>query len=420
VLFALCLPGRPLVAQDFPNPFAEIEAIEAKVDQGDPAAWRGLMQMARHLGLHGTARRYARELLKSEPDDATARALLSHKKFRDQATGKAVWLDWFDAAMWQSYQQVRDETLGYHLASDRDSIRQGLLRTRQGTLMPVDEWDRSHAEWSKANEIDSRFYHFRSTIPLAALWFVADDLDRLTLAYLDYFEIERLPAKRFTVHLYRTADDAKAAKANADWLRDYGAYYFPQDRILHVAFDRLGGLTAVRHEAAHAMNREFVAEIPQQWFDEGVGVLCQFAKPQPDRSFEFGLFPKHGFGTRYLDELRGGSRDRMGAIHSAGYVTMNSHYYSKFRSMVDFFMNADDKLYRMTFINTFFRRKGDVAQLVGLPGIDDAWTSYAMNLNPANDWKWEPFPAERTDLIRQVLKTGTSAAAFRSRSPETN
>ena len=35
-------------------------------------------------------------------------------------------------------------------------------------------------------------------------------------------------------------------------------------------------------------------------------------------------------------------------------------YYSKFRSMVAFFMEADGKQHRMTFINTMFRRQGDV------------------------------------------------------------
>jgi len=57
------------------------------------------------------------------------------------------------------------------------------------------------------------------------LWYVADDLDHLALSYLDYFEVERRPARRFTTHLYRTATEASAAKADAALLSRYGAYF---------------------------------------------------------------------------------------------------------------------------------------------------------------------------------------------------
>ena len=313
-----------------------MEIIELKTDRQDPHGLDKLIQAARRLKLPGTARQYARELLMLDPDHEIARTLLHDKKFVDQATNKTVWLDWFDAAMWQSHGLVRDQALGYIRPSDRDSARAGLLRIGDRGLVPVEQWDTEHSEWAKAHELDSRFFHVRSTIPWVAVWYVADDLDRLALAYLDYFEIERLPPKRFEVHLYKTEEDANAAGADGKLLTTYGAYYSPPQRVLHVRFDSLGGLTAVRHEMAHALNRQFVDPNPNQWFDEGVGVMCQFAQPKEDGSFEFGRFPRHGFSVTFIDEINSGSRERMAAIHSAGHVTTNSHYYSTFRAMVDF------------------------------------------------------------------------------------
>ena len=163
------------------NPFREIEALEAKTDLGDAAGVRQLMENARRLTLYGTARRYARALVKLKPDDAMARELLHHKKFLDGTTKSLVWLDWFDAAMWESYKCVRDPNLGYCLEDDRASARKGMIRTRSGGLVTIENWDRQHSEWAHAHEVDSRFFHIRSTLPLAAVWYVADDLDHLAL-----------------------------------------------------------------------------------------------------------------------------------------------------------------------------------------------------------------------------------------------
>lgn len=301
--------GSEHFARGDSNPFQEIEALEAKTDFADPLALRQLIEHSRHLTLYGTARHYARELLKLKPDDAMARELLHFKKFQDAATKSVVWMDWFDAAMWETHKCTRDPILGYRRHEDRTSARDGLIRTSSRGLVAIDDWDREHSEWAHAHEVDSRYFHIRSTIPLAAVWFVADDLDHLVSSYLDYFEVERLPTQRFTTHLYRTAEEASAAKADVALLTRYGAYYSPPDKILHVSFKSLGGLTAVRHEAAHALNREFVDANPAQWFDEGVGVMCQFARPREDQSFEFGRFPKHAFGrlrTEWCPRAHGG------------------------------------------------------------------------------------------------------------------
>lgn len=394
------------------NPFQEIEALEAQTDLHDPVGLRQLIDSARRLTLHGTARRYARELIKLKPDDAMARELLRQKKFLDASTRSLVWFDWFDAAMWESYKCVRDPILGYCLHADRASAQNGMIRSRSSGLVAIEEWDRQHSQWASAHEVNSRFFHIRSTIPLAAVWYVADDLDHLALSYLDYFEIERLPVRRFTAHLYRTADEASAAKADTALLTRYGAYYSPQQGILHVSFNSLGGLTAVRHEAAHALNREFVGPNPAQWFDEGVGVMCQFARPQQDYSFEFGRFPKHGFGTEFVDLVQNGFRQRMADVHAVSHVTMATEYYSKFRSMVAFFMDANDKQHRMTFINTMFRRQGDVRQLVLLPDIDASWIRYVETLHPEPDFPYLPFPPKRATDITNVLKAGTSAVLY--------
>ncbi len=409
----ITLAGLGHAAIGVSNRFQEIEALEAKTGIGTPAALRQLMETARRMTLHGTARRYARALIKLTPDDETARELLYHRKFFDAATKSLVWLDWFDAGMWESYKLVRDPTLGYCLADDQVPFQKGMIRTPSGNLVAIEEWDRQHSEWAHAHEVDSRFFHIRSTLPLAAVWYVADDLDHLAMAYLDYFEIERLPARRFTTHLYRTAEEAAAAKADATLLSRYGAYFSPQDSILHVAFDTLGGLPAVRHEAAHAMNRELLNDPnPPQWFDEGVAVMCQFARPQQDYSFEFGRFPKHGFGTRFVEMVREGSRERMADVHAVAHVTMTSEYYSKFRSMVAFFMEADGKQYRTAFINTMFRRQGDVRQLLSLSDIDNAWMRYVQTLRPEPDYPYLPPPEKRAADIRKVLKAGTSAVLY--------
>ncbi len=408
---AQCLMCGGLLADDLPNPFAEVAAQEAKIDRQSFADWQRLMQTAKRLGLHGSARRYAREVVKLQPDNETARAVLNDKKFAAPATGNLIWLDWFDAAMWQTHHQVRDQTLGYYRQSDEKSIRDGLLRTGDQKLVAVAEIDRAHTQWTNLNEVDSHFFHIRSTVPLAAIWFVADELDRLALAYLDFFEIDLLPRQRFIVHLYRTHEDAVAANAAAELLDKYGAYYSPQQKIMHVQFAGLSGLTAVRHEMAHALNREFIAA-PPQWFDEGVGVICQFAQPQTDGSLEFGHFPKHAFATKFIDELHNGARERILTVHTAGHVTTNSHYYSQFRSLVDFFMNAENKKYRMAFIDAMFRKQTGFERLAAIPQIDQQWMDYAKRQQVDANWSWRPFPAARTELIERVLKVGTSGTAF--------
>lgn len=400
------------IARGDPNPFQEMEALEAKTDFADPLALRQLIEHSRRLTLYGTARRYARKLVKMKPDDAMARELLHYKKFQHEATKSVVWMDWFDAAMWESHKCTRDPILGYCRHDDRTTASKGEIRTRSRGPVAIDDWDREHSKWEHAHEVDSRFFHIRSTIPLAAVWFVADDLDHLVSSYLDYFEIERLPTQRFTTHLYRTAEEASAAKANVDLLTRYGAYYSPPDKILHVSFKSIGGLTAVRHEAAHALNREFVDANPAQWFDEGVGVMCQFARPQEDQSFEFGRFPKHAFGTRFVDSVQNGGRERMADVHAVPHVTMSAEHYSKFRSMVAFFMDANDKQHRIAFINTMFRRRGDVRQLVLLTDIDAEWIKYVQTLQPEPEYLYLPFPRNRTTDITKVLKAGTSGVLY--------
>jgi hypothetical protein len=401
-------------AKALADPFSEIGAIEKTADHKNPSDVRHLMESARRLTLHGTARGYARELLAIAPNDEAARAFLHYKKFVD-ANSEPVWLDWFDAGMWQSFGTVRDPNLGYCLVSDRKAVQDGRIRSRDLGLVSIQDLDNRHSSWSTAHEVDSRFFHIRSTIPLAAVWYVADDLDRLALAYLDLFEIERLPPKRFTVHLYGTQADAVAAQADAPLLKTYGAYYSPPQQILHVEFDSLGGLTAVRHEVAHALNREFADPNPPQWFDEGIGVLCQFAVPTEDGRFEFGQFPAdHGFGTKFIEETRSGFRQRMATIHSTAHVVTDSHYYSMFRSMVDFFMVAENRKYRMVFIDTMFRHRRDPSQLVTLPGIDDEWVRYVRALQPDDGWHWKPYPTERAELMQRVIAAGTSSVIFAS------
>ena len=55
----IAFAGWGYIAIGASNPFQEIEALEAKTDLGDPAGLRQLMENARRLTLHGTARRYA-------------------------------------------------------------------------------------------------------------------------------------------------------------------------------------------------------------------------------------------------------------------------------------------------------------------------------------------------------------------------
>ena len=203
-------------------------------------------------------------------------------------------------------------------------------------------------------------------------------------------------------------------------MKTYGAYYSPPQQILHVYFDRLGCLTAVRHEMAHALNREYVDPNPPQWFDEGVGVMCQFAQPTEDGSFEFGRFPRHAFGVEFVNQVKGGTRERIAEIHTAGHVTMNSHYYSKFRSLVDFFMTAGNNRYRMTFIDAMFRHQGAIDRLLTLPNIDAEWTDYVQTLSIDTRWHWRPNPAARIKLVEKVLAAGTSAAAFPAADPQLN
>jgi hypothetical protein len=61
---AIALAGSGHIAPGASNPFQEIEALETKMDLRDPVAVRQLMENARRLTLHGTARRYARALAK--------------------------------------------------------------------------------------------------------------------------------------------------------------------------------------------------------------------------------------------------------------------------------------------------------------------------------------------------------------------
>lgn len=417
---AFACTAAGLAADELPNPFLEMAEVEQNANRRDANALARLVKQARRLQLYGHARKYARELLQLMPDDEPMRSLLYQKKFMNRSTDETVWLDWFDAAMWQSQGLVRDDRLGYVLPADREAAQKGLIRIKERGLLPIGTWDGEHSEWARARELDCRFFHIRFTVPWIAAWYVADDLDRLTLAYLDYFEIDRLPRKRFLVHLYRTEKDADAAGADGKLLRTYGAYYSPQQKILHVPFDSVGDLTAARHEAAHALNREFVAANPPQWFDEGVGVMCQFAQPTEDGWFEFGRFPRHGFGLTFLEEVKRGARERMADVHRAGYVTMNSHYYSKFRSLIDFFMTAEAEKYRLTFINAMFRHQGDVEHLLTLPDIDAQWTDYVQTLKVDPHWSWRPYPAARTRLVEHVLEAGTSAAAFPVADPQLN
>lgn len=102
----------------------------------------------------------------------------------------------------------------------------------------------------------------------------------------------------------------------------------------------------------------------------------------------------------------------MAEVHSVPHVTMSAEHYSKFRSMVAFFMDANNKQHRMTFINTMFRRRGDVRQLVLLTDIDVEWIKYVETLQPEPEYIYLPFPRDRTTDITKVLKAGTSAVLY--------
>ena len=176
-----------LAADEFPNPLVELQEAERQQSPADARGLAELMRVARRLTLHGQARGYARKLLRLTPDNETARALLYHKKFSDRATGKAVWLDWFDAAMWQTHGMIRDERLGYVMQADRESAQAGLIRLENRGLVAVGRYDEEHAAWATAHELDCRFFHIRTTVPWVVAWYAADDLDRLALAYSGLF-----------------------------------------------------------------------------------------------------------------------------------------------------------------------------------------------------------------------------------------
>lgn len=411
IIFAVvCAAG--VIRADELHPFRALDSAAASADLTDPADLRRLMHRARELTLHGAARKYARQLIALQPNDAEARALVWQKSFLHEPTRQLVWLDWFEAEMWQNHRRTRDVNLGYVLHTDRELAARGKLRLRDGEVVSVAYWDEQHAEWQQAYEVYSRFYRLRASLPLAAVWFVADDLDRLTFAYLDYFEIERLPSERFTTHLYRTADESAAAGADATMLKKYGAYYDPRTKILHVSFTSLGGLTAVRHEAAHALNREFVNPNPPQWFDEGVGVLCQFALPQANGDFVFGRFPRHGFGVKFVETVNAGGRERALAVHQAPHVVTNAEYYSKFRALVAFLMDDDDRARRFAFLKTMFRRQGEIELLLQAGDFDAVWMRYVQALRHEPDFPYLPLPHERADQMQRVLKAGTSSVLF--------
>lgn len=380
------------------NPYAEVDGLAAAADLNNPKQLYQLVHESYRRGLYGTSRQWARKVLVSAPEHSKAREYLGFRQTPSSGAGQFVWKETFDWKM-ESTGLAWHSKLGWVRNEDFNAADQGMVRD-DNQLVSVKEADGRHQTWETARIVESRYFRIRSTAPLEVMWFIAQDLDRLVSAYRDYFEIAAEPTTKPIVHLYRTSEDAEVANARKDWLERYGAYY--QASVLHVQFQTLGALTAVRHEAGHALNRAFMSETPQ-WVDEGLGVFCQFAQPDADGSFRFGsLPPKHAFGKRYLERVQAGHKETLREAISEPHVVMDSDHYSKFRALVDFFMNSADRKYRKLFIDTVFRKQGRIRDLAELPNIDEEWWLYMKSLEPDPNWKYLGKSTE-IEAVRQML-----------------
>lgn len=386
-------PAAPMVET---NPLADFERLASHSDLTDTKDVWMLVHAAYERTLYGTSRKLARRVLQLEPDYTKARHYLGYALVRQG--NSSHWLDSFEVRM-HGAGKFRDPKYGWILEADRGHLADEMLRATDGTLRSVSDLDLAHGIWLQRRTVQSRFFDVIGCIPLEAMWYVADDLDALTIAYCDFFELPRLPMKRFAVHLYRAAEDAEAAGADGALLKRYGAYF--KDETLHVMFKSIGGLTAVRHEAAHALNRVYIKRLPQ-WIDEGIGVYCQFLHVGADQTFEFGRFPQHGFGLQFVEEVQQGREEDLRTIAATALVTTNSHYYSKFRAMVDFFMSGEEQKHRLQFINAVFRNHGKVEDLLATSGINEAWLAYVKTLKPSREWCYIP-DRERAESVKLLL-----------------
>lgn len=407
VLLALAVP-KPAIAQKSTlpvktdrvsnaNPFQEIDQLAETLDLSSRAdLWR-LVHESYRRGLHGTSRRFARETLRIAPDFAPAWEYLGYQK---GLPGSGVTWMTKDEVNRRRRGLVRHLAFGWVRAQDLEAANRRLLRDETGNLVPAQELDAKHNTWATRRTIETQHFAITSSVPLEVMWYVADDLDKLVIAYADFFEIARLSEHRFTANLYYNSEDAKAAGAREDLLVKYGAYYFKD--TLHVMFRSLGGMTAVRHEAAHALNRVYIRNLPQ-WLDEGIGVMCQFIHVDAESGHTFGrLPPRHRFGLQFLEEVRNGGTASLAEIHRAGYVKTDSHYYSQFRSIVDFCMNGNEKQYRSRFLKAVFDNEGTLDEIFSLPGIDQEWLSFIRQQESDQTWQYL-FDPERAESLRPLL-----------------
>jgi hypothetical protein len=379
------------------NPFSELEREAVRLDPTNPDdQWR-LVQTAYDLKLHGSARRLARDLLKLDPQHKPARQYLGDRPLEEN--GRMAWLNPFE---WEMRQRglVRHARYGWVKQGDSTFADYGLLRNERGQLLPTGDLDAAHGSWQSRRPIRSRFFEIHSALPMDVQWFVADDLDRLVVAYAEFFELPHLPKRRFTVHLYRTLEDAQQAQAKVDLLRRYAAYYHKD--TLHAIFDSMNDLCSLRHEAGHALNRHYMTKVPQ-WLDEGIGMLCDFLHVDAQSELEFGRLPHFRCGLKFLEEVQQGRKETLRAIAAAPHATTDSHYYSKFRAMVEFLLFAQEKRYRMPLLNAAFRNQGKLDDLWRIPGIEQEWQAYVRNLRPSPEWNYIVEP-DRTEAIRLRLE----------------
>jgi hypothetical protein len=384
------------------NPYIEMEVLEKENSRQDAETLWRLVHKAYALDLFGTSRLHARRLLKLDPNHVKARDYLGQQRVEGQF-GR-TWATAWEATLLRAG-MVRHEDWGWVARVDYDEAGRGRIRDSEGRLVSAMDEDHREGGWESRLKVESERFTVESTLPLDVLWYVADELERLTLIHADLFELPRVPQKRFRVALYRTSSDGKQAGADGDMLQRYGAYYFQE--TLHVMFRSLGGITAVRHEAAHALNRAATSHIPQ-WFDEGIGVFFQFASDSEDGQMRFGTIPKHAFGTRFLERVKRGERTPLADAVSEPHVTMDSEHYSKFRAVVDFFMNGNRKQYRKRFIGVVFREQGKLADLLGSPGIEADWQAFVDGLRTDEKWVYIR-PSPRVERLKKRLASLTPA-----------
>jgi hypothetical protein len=386
-------PSAPTIDS---NPFRDLEQIAEQSDLKNPQQLWALVHAAYDRTLYGTSRRFARSILEIDQQNTKARKYLGYTL---NGHGRdARWVDSFELSM-RIAGKFRHPKYGWLANSDRAAAEKGLLQTSDGSLKTADEFDRQHREWTQRRTARGRYFDVCGTAPLEVLWFVADDLDAIVAAYCDLFELPQMPQTRFMANLYATETDADAAGADSALLKTYGAYFHTGK--LHVMFRSAGSITAVRHEAAHALNQVYIRRLPQ-WLNEGIGVYFQFGHASDHQHFEFGRFPKHAFGTRFVQEVKEGRVEDLQTAAGAGIVTTNPHFYSKYRAMVDFLLRADEQKYRFRFINAVFRSQGNVEDLLATPGISDTWIAYVKSLKPDPDWTSLPDPGRANEIDHRI------------------